>query len=301
MRVHINFRHEYAFTYGVIEEITPMIRRVVARNPSPFTFRGTGTYLIGHGCVAVIDPGPASDEHVQAIMGGLKGEEITHILVTHTHQDHCSACDALQAVCGAKTYGFGPHGAGKLESGVKVEEGGDMKFVPDIEVRHGDIIDGNGWSVECVHTPGHTSNHICYQLRQERTLFTGDHVMAWSTSIISPPDGDMADYMSSLELLLDRDDSVYWPTHGPGIDDPKPFVSSFIAHRLERETQILKNLRDGLHGISDMVPLMYQELPPAMYPAAAHQVFATMIYLVERDLVVCDGALALDAGYALNG
>jgi len=276
-----------------------MIRRVVARNPSPFTFHGTGTYIVGHGRVAVIDPGPLSEDHVNAILRGLANEEITHLLVTHTHQDHSPACRPLQALCGAKSYGFGPHGAGKLEVGVKVEEGGDMEFVPDEEVRDGDIIDGGQWSFECVYTPGHTSNHVCYQLREEKVLFTGDHVMGWSTSIVSPPDGDMGDYMSSLKLLLERDDSVYWPTHGPAIDDPKPFVHSFIEHREQREHQVIKHLENGLHNIIDMVPLAYHDLPATMHPAAARQLFATMIYLVERGLVTTEQSLSVDAQYSL--
>lgn len=283
----------------MIETIAPMIRRVVAPNPSPFTFHGTGTYLIGKGRVAVVDPGPASQAHVDAILQGLIGEQITHILVTHTHQDHSSACRLLQAACGAPTYGFGPHGAGKLEIGAQVEEGGDMDFAPDIEVRHGDVIAGDGWSVECVHTPGHTSNHVCYQLREQRALFTGDHVMGWSTSIISPPDGDMGDYLSSLRLLLHRSDMVYWPTHGPQIDDPLPFVHSFIQHRLDREGQVINYLKDGVHRIGDMVPLIYQDLPRAMHPAAARQVFATLVYLAERDLVACETPLSVDASYYL--
>ena len=173
-----------------------------------------------------------------------------------------------------KTYAYGPHGAGKLEQGVEVEEGGDMDFMPDVEIRHGDIIEGKGWSMECVYTPGHTSNHICFQLREEKTLFSGDHVMGWSTSVISPPDGDMGDYMSSLQLLLERDDERYWPTHGPCIDDPKPFVQAFIEHRREREEQILQCLKDGITTIQAMVPIMYRELPKNLYPAAARSVFA---------------------------
>ena len=221
MGTKIPFLRELTFEYGHVEQIAPGIRRVIANNPSPFTFYGTGTYILGTGNVAVIDPGPADPAHIQAIVDGLKGETISHVLVTHTHMDHSPGCALLKAHTDAPTYAFGPHGAGKLEQGVPVEEGGDMDFRPDELVKHGDVIQGDDWSVECVYTPGHTSNHMCFQLREHKALFTGDHVMGWSTSIISPPDGDMMAYMVSLELLLERDDDVYWPTHGPAITEPK--------------------------------------------------------------------------------
>ena len=285
MAVNIPFQREFECEYGVVEQLSPLIRRVVARNPSAFTFYGTGTYIIGHGEVAIIDPGPDLADHVQALLNALSGETISHLLVTHTHRDHSPACRAIQAEMDVKTYAYGPHGAGKLEQGVEVEEGGDMDFMPDVEIRHGDIIEGKGWSMECVYTPGHTSNHICFQLREEKTLFSGDHVMGWSTSVISPPDGDMGDYMSSLQLLLERDDERYWPTHGPCIDNPKPFVQAFIEHRREREEQILQCLKDGITTIQAMVPIMYRELPKNLYPAAARSVFAAVIYLLEQNKI----------------
>ena len=203
--------------------------------------------------------------------------------------DHSPGCRLLLEKCAATTYGYGPHGAGKLEEGVVVEEGGDSDFTPDIEIRHGDVIEGNDWSVECVYTPGHTSNHMCFQLREERALFSGDHVMGWSTSVISPPDGDMAAYMNSLNLLLDRDDSVYWPTHGPSISHPKAHVEAFITHREERLTQIRNVLRAGESDIQTMVPGMYKGVDERLYPAAGRSVFAALQYLVEKQEVVCDG------------
>ncbi len=301
MPVAIPFKRELDFEYGVIESVSPLVRRIVARNPSAFTLYGTGTYIIGRGKVAIIDPGPDLAEHVSALLGALDGEDITHLVVTHTHRDHSPACRPVQAACGAKTYGYGPHGAGKREAGIEVEEGGDRLFAPDIVIRDGDIIEGDGWTLECVFTPGHTSNHVCFQLREEKTLFSGDHVMGWSTSIISPPDGDMADYMASLERLLHRDDRYYWPTHGPRIDNPKPFVQSFIAHRNEREEQILQCLKQPVHTIDAMVPLMYKDLPEFMYPAAGRSVFAALIYLVQRGRVACDGRPGLDTEYYLPG
>ena len=201
------------FRYGVIEPVAPRVRRLVARNPSPFTFHGTGTYIVGHSEVAVIDPGPDLAEHVDALLGGLAGERVTHILITHTHRDHSPASRPLRKATGATVYAYGPHGAGQTDT--HVEEGADREFAPDATVRHGELIEGRGWSLECVHTPGHTSNHMCYQLREHQALFCGDHVMAWNTAVIAPPDGDMTDYLASLELLLGRDDRSLWPTPRP--------------------------------------------------------------------------------------
>jgi len=287
--VQIPYRRELEFDYGSVSQIAPGIRRVIANNPGPFTFHGTGTYILGTGNVAVIDPGPDDEEHIGAILAALDGETISHILVTHTHMDHSPGCRPLQALTGAPTYAYGPHGAGKLEQGVQVEEGGDMDFAPDHLVKHGDIIQGGDWTVECVYTPGHTSNHMCFALQEQKALFTGDHVMGWSTSIISPPDGDMAAYMQSLELLLERDDAVSWPTHGPSIIDPKTHVRAYIAHRIEREEQILKCIDEGTHSIRDMVPLMYRDTPEFMYPAAARSVLAAMENLLRKNQVVADG------------
>ena len=299
MTVQIPFRRKLDFTYGEIDDVAPGIRRLVARNPSPFTLYGTGTYILGRGKVAVIDPGPADTAHIAALIDGLDGETITHLLVTHTHMDHSPGCRLLREHTDAKSYAYGPHGAGKLETGVPVEEGGDMEFKPDWRVRHGDLIHGDSWSVECVYTPGHTSNHMCYQLRGTDALFTGDHVMGWSTSIISPPDGDMAAYMASLNLLLERDDRVYWPTHGPCITDPKPLVRAFIAHRREREQQILDCIGDGVYRIEEMVPLIYADLPQFMHPAAARSVLAAAVYLVGNGALVADGEPRLDSLYRL--
>jgi glyoxylase-like metal-dependent hydrolase (beta-lactamase superfamily II) len=298
MAVKIPFRRELSFEYGQAAEISPLIRRVVARNPSPFTLYGTGTYILGRGEVAVIDPGPDYTSHIDAIVNATVGETITHILVTHTHRDHSPGCRLLQQQCAAKTYAYGPHGSGQREDSVKIEEGADLDFRPDVEVRHGDVIEGRNWSVECVYTPGHTSNHMCYALREEQALFTGDHVMAWSTSVISPPDGDMRAYMESLELLLERDDRIYWPTHGPAVEEPKAHVHAFIAHRREREQQVLACIDRGVVRVREMVPYMYKELPEFMYPAAARSVFAAVRFMVQRgELRSGDGRLDIDASF----
>ena len=297
MAVSIPFRREFEFEYGRVDQLSPAIRRVVANNPSPFTFHGTGTYILGTGNVAVIDPGPADPEHIQAILAATAGERITHMLVTHTHNDHSPGCALLRQHCDARTYGFGPHGAG---AEIQVEEGGDMDFDPDERVTHGQIVEGDDWSVECVYTPGHTSNHICYQLREEGALFTGDHVMGWSTSVISPPDGDMAAYMASLDLLLQRADRIYWPTHGPSLVETRRHVEAFIAHRREREDQIENCVADGIRHINDMVPRMYAELPEFMYPAAARSVLAAVICMVSSGRLRCDGEPTADAEYFLG-
>jgi glyoxylase-like metal-dependent hydrolase (beta-lactamase superfamily II) len=289
---------EMDFSYGNIQQVSPLIRRVVCRNPSPFTLYGTGTYIIGHGTVAVVDPGPALDEHIDAIMGGLGEETISHILVTHTHLDHSPGCRALQHRVGAKTYGFGPHPrTGPDARGV--EEGVDHEFSPDVSVRHGDVLEGEGWSLACVHTPGHTSNHMCFSLCEERALLSGDHVMGWSTSVIVPPDGDMGAYMTSLELLLTRDDQVFWPTHGPPIVDPHKHVRAFIAHRRMREAAILKQLRDGRRNIADMLGALYPGLQVSLHRAAGLSTLATLIDLQQRGIVGCDTRPEVDADFYL--
>tara|TARA_R110002072_G_scaffold64_5_gene346 strand:- start:13673 stop:14575 length:903 start_codon:yes stop_codon:yes gene_type:complete len=294
----IPFVYQYDFEYAKLEQITPLIRRVTARNPSGFTFHGTGTYIIGKGNVAVIDPGPLLDEHVEALKQVLEGETVTHILITHTHYDHSPAAAPLKVHWQCPTYGYGPHGAGKIESGTPIEEGGDMDFVPDVVIKDGDLLEGDGWTVECVYTPGHTSNHMCFALKEENALFTGDHVMGWSTSVIGPPDGDMTQYMDSLKKLLDRSEDVYWPTHGTCIKDVKHFVQTFIDHRLAREQQILVCIKDGVRKINDMVPMMYQETDKALYPAAARSVLAAMERLVASKQVLCSTSEPqLDAEY----
>jgi glyoxylase-like metal-dependent hydrolase (beta-lactamase superfamily II) len=296
MAVEIPFRREFSFEYGRLEPVAPMIRRIVARNPSPFAFRGTGTYVVGNGDVAVIDPGPDLVEHVEALLAGLSGERVTDILITHTHRDHSPAAQALKNATGAPTYGFGPHAGGK-RGDAAVEEGGDWDFVPDVTVKDGDQIAGNGWRFEAVHTPGHTSNHLCFALPDSGVLFSGDHVMGWSTSVVAPPDGDMAAYLASLDKLLNRPDAVYWPTHGPAITEPQQHVRAFIAHRREREAGILDCLRAGAGEINAVVERLYVGLQPGLRRAAGRSVHAHLIDLVRRGVVESDGPPTLDARY----
>jgi glyoxylase-like metal-dependent hydrolase (beta-lactamase superfamily II) len=298
MAVEIPFRRDFSFEYGRLEPVAPRVRRIVACNPSPFTFRGTGTYVIGNGDVAVIDPGPDLAEHIDALLAGLKDERVTHILITHTHRDHSPAAAALKVATGATTWGFGPHAGGvRGESGV--EEGGDWDFVPDVVVRDRDRIAGQAWRFEAVHTPGHTSNHLCFALEDSGILFSGDHVMGWSTSVISPPDGDMADYMASLDKLLGRSDAVYWPTHGPAITEPQRHVRAFIAHRREREAGILDCLSAGVDRIDAIVERLYIGLQPGLRRAAGRSVQAHLINLVGRGIVESDGPPTADACYRL--
>jgi glyoxylase-like metal-dependent hydrolase (beta-lactamase superfamily II) len=296
----IPFERNFDAPFGASVPVSPLIRRVLAPNPGPFTFKGTGVYIVGKTDVAVIDPGPDMPEHVEALKRALEGKRVTHILVTHTHNDHSPAAAPLKEWSGAKTYAFGPHGSGKAEEGVKVEEGGDMNFVPDVRVRDGDVIEGNGFTVECVFTPGHTSNHMCFALCEEKALFTGDHVMGWSTTVVTPPDGDMRAYMASLLKLLARDDTILWPTHGGPVRDPKPFLQAYIDHRLEREAQILSCLRDGVSTIPEMVARMYADVDKRLHPAAARSVLAHLIQLTEEGRVIAVPAAIASARYGLT-
>lgn len=304
----IPFVREFNFEYGKVERLSPMIRRVVANNPNYFTFYGTNTYILGSGEVALIDPGPDIPEHINAILNGLGDEVITHILVTHTHFDHWPACKSIQAACSAKTYGF-THKDDMQNRGDRSAEARILSnqerfeitgFIPDIRIVNGDVIQGNDWSVECVFSPGHASNHMCFQLLKEKALFSGDHVMGWSTSVISPPSGNMEDYMNSLDLLLQRDDILYWPAHGPGIQDTKNYVKSFIAHRKKREQQILDELAKGPNSISGMVSDLYNDVPEHLHPAAQRSMLACVVYLIKRGVIACNEEASVNSKLFLN-
>ena len=301
------------FTYGSCDQVTPMVRRVICKNPSPFTYKGTGTYLIGEGQVAIVDPGPPLESHLDNIFDALKpGETITHAFVTHTHSDHSPLTASLKERVGSISYGFGPHGAVKEEdpndrvdfSGYISQEeqnqyrkeyedlpdelkreGADTDFVPDVFLRDGDIVEGNGWSIRAIHTPGHTSNHLCYELIEENSLFSGDHVMGWATSVVGPPDGSMLDYLTSLKKLVPMDHHLYWPTHGPSIPNPSEYVESFISHREEREEQIVDYLKAGPSRIADFVPRMYEGYDKRLWYPAAGSVHAHLLHLVETGRV----------------
>ena len=301
MSVDIPFERDMDFAHGEVERVSPLLRRIVANNPGPFTFTGTGTYIIGTGNVAVVDPGPMDDAHLSALEDALDGETVTHILITHTHRDHSPLAARLKEMTGAKSYGYGPHGSGAGDTGdVRLDASGDMDFVPDVTLAHGDVIEGGEWRAECVFTPGHTSNHMAFALPQENALLSGDHVMGWSTSVIAPPDGNMGAYMSSLDLLLDREETIYWPTHGPPVERPNRFVRAFITHRKMRESAIVQQLKEGQTEIGAIVKRLYAEVRPELHPAAAMSVLAHMEHLIERDVVETDGMPTAGSAYRLK-
>lgn len=286
--VPLSLDRSFDAPYGECLEVAPRIARVLAPNPGPFTFKGTGVYILGERDVAVIDPGPDIPAHIDALKRALHGKRVTHILITHTHSDHSPAATALKAFCNAKTYAFGPHRGGD-DTGLKVEEGGDWEFVPDVRLNDRDVLACDGFSIECVFTPGHTSNHMCYALAEDRALFTGDHVMGWSTTVVAPPDGDMADYRASLGKLLARDDRVLWPTHGGPVHEPKPLIRALRDHRSEREQQILSCLQDGNGTIPDIVARLYADVDRRLHPAAARTVLAHLIQLENEGHVQRNG------------
>lgn len=285
--------------YGRCDVVSPLIRRVTANNPGPFTYRGTGTYIVGHGEVAVIDPGPDIAEHLEAILSAVEGETVTHILVTHHHSDHSPLSRPLAARTGAQIWGCAVQNL-PAAGEIRLEAGYD-RFVPDISVCDGAVIEVAGWTLEAIPTPGHTSNHICYALAQENALFSGDHIMGWSTTVITPPDGDMGDYLRSLELIRDRDFSVLWPTHGPPVTDVRPFLDAYMDHRKDRERQIIERLAAGDTRIKEMVPTLYASVDQRLWPAAAHSVMAHMLELVRSGRVATKGDPALDSEYRLVG
>ena len=283
----IPFVRDMDFAYGRADQVSPGIRRVIADNPGPFTFTGTGTYIVGHGEVAVLDPGPDLPSHLDALLAATRDERITTILMTHTHRDHSPLAAALARATGARIFGLPAPAHG--ESEVKLDEGHDAGFRPDEMVSDGQRFSGPGWTLEAVVTPGHASNHVCYALLQENALFTGDHVMGWSTTVVSPPDGDMGLYYASLDKVAARDFSRLWPTHGPPVEDVGAFLAAYKGHRLAREAQILDQISLGRGRIGEMVPVIYADVDPRLHPAAAHSVLAHLIHLARSGRVICDG------------
>lgn len=287
----------YEPNYGRAVEIAPNVRRLVANNPNPFTFYGTGTYIVGRGQVAVVDPGPLLDDHVKAILAATTGETISHILVTHTHNDHSPAVAPLKAATGAKVFGCGKLPVRRDDGGVDVEEGGDRTYAPDVQMRDGDKVQVGALGFEAVFTPGHTSNHVCFALSDGSAFFPGDHVMGWSTTVIAPPDGDMADYFASLEKLLSRPEAPFYPTHGNPIARSHAFVRMLIEHRHARERQIEACLQRGIASIPDMVAVIYSEVDKRLHPAAARSVLAHLQHMVATGRAASDGAASAGAKY----
>lgn len=284
---------------GVVVEVAPLVRRLVCPNPGPFTYTGTCTYVVGRGRVAVIDPGPESPEHLAALTRALAGETVERIVVTHTHRDHSPGARALKAATGAPIWGCGPHRASRppAEGEARLDMGGDADHRPDREMADGDVLEGADWSLRALATPGHTANHLAFACPEADALFSGDHVMAWSTTVVAPPDGAMRDYMASLDRLRDRPESLFLPGHGGPVREPARFVRALANHRRQREAAILARVAAGDLSIPAMVEAIYQGIQPALKGAAALSVLAHLEDLAERGLVACDGPPSLSASY----
>jgi len=275
------------FPTGLAEQVEPLVRRILAPNPSAFTFSGTQTYVVGRGEVAVIDPGPAEPDHIAAILHAVAGERVTAIVCTHTHRDHSPAAAPLKLATGAEIVGCAP--LVLVDNGPRADSAFDATYAPDRVLADGERISGPGWTLEAVATPGHTSNHLCYSLLESGALFTGDHIMGWSTTVVAPPDGDMAAYMASLDRLIARDDTLYYPAHGGPVEKPQRFARSMASHRKQREGQILRLLGEGDRPIPAMVEKMYVGLDERLVGAAGRSVLAHLIDLRNRGVVAEDG------------
>jgi glyoxylase-like metal-dependent hydrolase (beta-lactamase superfamily II) len=288
------------FEYGRADAVSPLIQRVIANNSGPFTFTGTGTYIVGRSepgaSVAVIDPGPLDDDHLAALQAAVAGRRVSHILVTHTHRDHAPLARPFAEAVNAPILAARPP-ARTIHASATLDEDEDETFAPDVVLAGGEVIDGDGWTLEALATPGHASNHMAFVLREENALFSGDHVMGWSTTVVAPPDGDMADYMDSLDRVIARGFSTLWPTHGAPVTEPGPFLAAYRAHRMAREAQIMERLAAGDRRISDMVPSLYAAVDSRLWPAASLSVWAHLIALVRQGRVVADPEATPQAVY----
>ncbi len=287
---------------GRVAEVAPLVRAVVAGNPGPFTFRGTVSYIIGRGKVAILDPGPDDDAHVAALLDAVRGETVTHIFVTHTHRDHSPAVPKVKAATGATVYAEGPHRPARplhIGEAGRLDASADLDFVPDIALADGDVILGGGFTIEAVATPGHTANHMAYAFKEADLLFSGDHVMAWSTTIVAPPDGAMSDYMASLTKLARRSEPVYLPGHGGPVREAPRFVQHYIRHRQGREASILRRLGKGAADIPTLVRAIYIGLDPRLVGAAALSVLAHLEDLLARGVVATEGTPSIGGTYRL--
>lgn len=293
------FNRTMNFRYEVMLRVAPGVRRIVANNPTPFTFKGTNTYVVGEGELAVIDPGPEDEAHIDALLKAVAGERITHILVTHTHRDHTGAVNELKARTGAPVLGFGQTGSerGARTTSPSGKSFVDQEFLPDRKLRDGDQVEGKGWKLDAIHTPGHAPDHLCFALAGQRTLFSGDHVMGWNTTVVAPPEGHMGDYMASLERLLERRDLVFFPGHGGRIETPRRVVKAYLMHRKMRESAIYACLEEGARFIPQIVEKIYPRLESSYHPAAALSVLAHLELLLERGLVQAEGRPAIETGF----
>lgn len=298
----IPFNRDFPLKPGVVEEVRPGVRRILCSNPSPFTFTGTVSYIVGKGKVAIIDPGPDDEAHAAALLDAVRHETVTDILVTHTHRDHSPNTARIKAATGATVHAEGPHRASRprYESEkISSESGADRDFRPDVEVRHGDTIEGSGWALEAVATPGHTANHMAFAWAERKINFVGDHVMGWSTSIVAPPDGSMIEYMASLERLGQRDEDLYLSGHGPEIPEAQRYVRFLIRHRQAREASILHRLAKGEADIPTIVRASYIGIDPRLTGAAGYSVLAHLEDLVARGVVATEGDPVIGGSYRL--
>ena len=277
----LTFDQQFDVSPGESASLSPLVRRVLAPNASPYTFKGTSSFIVGHGKVAVIDPGPEDELHLAALLHALRGETVTHILVTHSHADHSPLARRLQQATGARTFAYGAVEA-PPSTGLRLDASIDHDFVPDERLEEGDAVSGPGWTLEALFTPGHMSNHMCFALKEEKALFAGDHVMSWATSVIAPPDGDMGQYFASLRKLLDRDDAVYHPGHGPSRSDPLPLVRGYLAHRRMREEAIRARVAQGARSVAEIVAAIYADVDPKLHGAAALSTRAHLDHLVAQ-------------------
>jgi glyoxylase-like metal-dependent hydrolase (beta-lactamase superfamily II) len=298
----IPFVREFDFAYGRRDQVSPLVQRVIADNPGPFTFTGTGTYIVGKAtpgsAVAVIDPGPMDEAHLAALLAAVGGRTVSHVLVTHTHRDHAPLARPFAERTGAQILAAQPPAHETHASGV-LDEDEDAGFAPHIVLTGGEIIEGDGWTMEAIFTPGHASNHMAFDLKEENALFSGDHVMGWATSVVAPPDGNMRDYMTSLDTVIARNFATLWPTHGAPVTEPAPFLAAYRTHRLEREAQVLARLKAGDRTAADMVPILYAEVDQRLWPAAALSVLAHLIKLAENNVATVTGEPGLGAKFDL--
>ncbi len=298
----VPFDRRFDFEPDTPREVVPRVRAVLANNPGPFTFKGTMSYIIGRGKVAILDPGPDDDAHIGALLDAVRGETVTHIFVTHTHRDHSPAVPKVKAATGAKVYAEGPHRPARplhIGEARRLDASGDTDFRPDIALADGDVVSGDGWTMEALATPGHTANHMAFALKESDLIFSGDHVMAWSTTIVAPPDGAMSDYMASLEKFAVRPEPLYLPGHGIAVRDAPRFVQHLKQHRLGREASILHRLGKGAADIPTLVKAIYIGLEPRLIGAAALSVLAHLEDLVARGVVATDAPPSIAGTYRL--
>ncbi len=296
----IPFVKEFDFAHGRRDQVSPLIQRVIANNPGPFTFTGTGTYIVGRdvpgASVAVIDPGPMDAAHLQALLAAVEGRKVSHVLVTHTHRDHAPLARPFAARTGAPILAMRPPQR-QIDASGALDEGEDEGFTPDVVLAGGERIEGDGWTLGALATPGHASNHMAFGLEEENALLCGDHVMGWSTTVVAPPDGDMADYMTSLDAVIAARFDTLWPTHGAAVTQPAPFLAAYKAHRLEREAQVVARLEAGDRTVAEMVPTLYAAVDQRLWPAASLSVWAHLIKLVKEERAIVEGEPTLTATY----